>query len=201
MKLYIVFFLVLATFNVFAQQKEVYQATIVSYIEEEASTTKQGDYYIKEVQCTAYCDYDEQADNKLVAEAKGKSSSLSIAARKASLNCKSQLAKQCSESAPKTVKKQNAEAPFSCDWLDGKKLLGTATHKSVSCKSTVCSGEVICTGGKLKEPISKFITCEAKDNKCPSAIDCAADDQVKELQEGNFKINYDSKSKSGAKSE
>lgn len=190
----------LFTFNSFAQQVESYQATIVSYIEEEASTTKQGDYYVKEVQCTAYCDYDEQADNKLVEQAKGKSSSLSIAGSKASMNCKSKLAKLCSESAPKKVAKET-NLPFRCDWLDGKKLLGTATHKAVSCKSTVCSGEIICTGGKLQEPISKFITCEAKDNKCPSAMDCAADDQVKELEEGNFDIKYNSSKNNGGKSE
>ena len=197
MKLSVFLIFTLFALNSFAQL-ESYEATIVSYIEEVASEEKVGDRYFKEIQCTAYCDYDENADNKLVSEAKGSSKDRSIASSKASLNCKSNLAKLCSESAPKKTAKE--KSPFSCEWLDGKKLLGTATHDSVSCKSTVCSGEVICSGGSLNEPISKFVVCEAKDNKCPSAMECTSGDQVKELQEGNFKIDYKSKA-NGGKSE
>lgn len=202
MKTIILLSLVLiSAFSYGQEYKEVYSAGISMFIPEIASTSKEGNSYKVETQCTAYCSSDENADHKIVKEAISYGPTEAKAEENAKNKCHDEIVKECAKKDG-TYKKVEIKAPkFSCDWLDGKKLLGTATHNAVSCKSKVCSGEVICSGGSLKSPISKFVICEAVDNKCPSAIECTKGDKVEELQQGNFDVKYGDTVKSGAMSE
>lgn len=187
-------FFLLSSLSAMAQVTVFEGTTPKNMSMEQASSSYDGKVYKYEYECSGYCDHDKEADNMIVGYGKGSSQNNNIAKDKAQLQCRTDFAKQCHDSSPNKILPDGLDKnikPLSCDWLDGKKLIGTATHNSISCKSTVCSGEVVCTGEGRKHPTTHFIICEAEDGKCPqNATKCFKGNQVKELQKSNFDVKY-----------
>jgi hypothetical protein len=87
--------------------------------------------------------------------------------------------------------KENGEEIAGCEWIQGKKVLGTVTHNVLQCKSQVCAGKAMCTD-QYGIPTTKHVACHTVDNECPSADACAQDEQIIGLignKEAKFKID------------